>query len=61
MDLRSHSIIFAEKFVHIFSKTDGNYKSRTKSANQEHCHQHVIHNLEKEMHSKSVLPSTLNA
>ncbi len=55
------SFVLAEKLVHIFNKSDDNHKSRTKSANQEHRHQHVVHDLQKNLHSKSVLPSTLNA
>ena len=61
MDLPPRSIVLAEKLMHIFNKTDDNHKSRTESANQEHRHQHTIHNLENDLHSKSVLPGTLNA
>ncbi len=61
MDLLAVSIILAEKLMHIFSKTDDNHESRTESANQEHRHQQVLHDFEKDVHSKSVLPSTLNA
>jgi hypothetical protein len=57
----SHSIILAEKLMHIFSKTNDDNECRAESAQQEHRHQHMIHDLEKEMHSKSVLLSTLKA
>jgi hypothetical protein len=57
----SHSIVFAEEFMHIFSKTNGDDECRAESAQQEHRHQHVIQDLQKKMHSKSVLPSPAKA
>lgn len=47
--------------MHIFSKTDDNNKCRTNSAQQKHRDQNVIHDLQKKMHSKSVLLSTPKA
>jgi len=61
MDLSSYSIVFAEKLMHIFSKTNDDNECRTESAQQKHRDQNVIHELQKKMHSKSVLLSTPKA
>jgi len=60
MNLLLVSVILAEQLVHIFNKTNDDYKRRAKSAKQKHRDQNMIKGLEKEMHSKSVLPRPSN-
>ena len=61
MDLSSCSIVFAEKLMHIFSKTNDDNECRTESAQQKHRDQNVIDELQNKVHSKSVLLSTAKA
>ena len=49
---------------HVFAEADDdhhNHNSGANSANQEHPDQNVIQGLQKQMHSKSVLPTLANA
>lgn len=61
MELLGVSVILTDQLVHIFSKTNHNNECRTESAQQKHRDQNVIHDPEKKMHSKSVLPSSPKA